>query len=52
MLVPMYMGTNMAAGNRKKHLEFTFARRKVCFLLYTFENLEKYFFLYLHCLEC
>ena len=21
MLVPMYMGTNMAAGNRKKHLD-------------------------------
>ena len=26
MLVPISMGTNMAAGNRKKHLEFTFAR--------------------------
>ena len=33
MLVPMYMGTNMAAGNSRKHLEFTFARREVCFLL-------------------
>ena len=27
MLVPISMGTNMAAGNRKKHLEFTFASR-------------------------
>ena len=26
-------GTNMAAGNRKKHLEFTFARKEVCFSL-------------------
>ena len=26
MLVPMQMGTNMAAGNQWKHLEFTSAR--------------------------
>ena len=52
MWVPISMGTNMAAGNGKKHLEFTFVRREVCFLLWTFENLDKYFSLYLHCLEC
>ena len=30
----------------KKHLEFTFARREVYFLFWTFENLEKCFSLY------
>ena len=38
--------------NRIKHLEFTFARREVCFLLSTFENVDKYFSLYLHRSEC
>ena len=52
MLVPISMGTDMAAENRKKHLEFTFAKREVCSLLWTFENLVKYLSLYLHCLEC
>ena len=36
----------------KKHLEFIFARREVYFLFWTFENLDKCFSLYLHCLEC
>ena len=51
-LCPSKGHKHMAAGNRKKHLEFTFARREVCFLLQTFENLDKCFSLYLHCLEC
>ena len=30
----------MAAGNRKKHLELTFARKEVSFLLWTLEYLN------------
>ena len=33
-------GTNMAAGNTKKHLEFTFARKEVCLPLSIFECLD------------
>ena len=28
MLVPMYMGTNMAAGNQQKHLSLSFATKE------------------------
>ena len=28
MMVPMYMGTNMAAGNQQKHLSLSFATNK------------------------
>ena len=28
MLVPMYMGTNMAAGNLQKHLSLSFATKE------------------------
>ena len=35
----------MAAGNRKKHLEFTFARREVLFSLVNFGKFRKMFLL-------
>ena len=47
MMVPMYMGTNMAAGNRKKNLEFTFARREVCFSLVNIRKFRQMFLLIL-----
>ena len=52
MLVPFWGTPTWRPEIGKKHLEFTFARREVCFLLWAFENLDKYFSLYLHCLEC
>ena len=42
----------MATGNRRKHLDFTFARKEVYFLLGTFKCLDKYFFSDINCLEC
>ena len=41
----------MATGNRRKHLDFTFARKEVYFLLGTFKCLDKYFFSDINCLE-
>ena len=32
MLVPMWIGTNMAAGNRQKHLSLSFAKKKCKFI--------------------
>ena len=33
MLVPIWMGTNMAAGNQQKHLSLSFARKGENYLL-------------------
>ena len=46
MLVPRLMGTNMAAGNQQKHLEFTLAISKPFFSLLNFHTLT--FTLLLH----
>ena len=32
MLVPLWLGTNMAAGNQWKHLELTFAKKAIALL--------------------
>ena len=38
MLVPIYMGTNMAAGNQQKHLSLSFATKRVNLSLEELKN--------------
>ena len=38
MLVPLYMGTNMAAGNQQKHLSLSFATKRVNLSLEELKN--------------
>ena len=40
MLVPRLRGTNMAAGNQQKHLEFTMAISKPFFLSAEFLHID------------
>ena len=44
MLVPIRMGTNMAAGNQQKHLSLSFASKSVNLSLKELKTLELYFF--------
>ena len=49
MLVPIRMGTNMAAGNQQKHLLLSFATRAGIYLSRNYKTLKQYFFSYKDC---
>ena len=51
MLVPIRMGTNMAAGNQQKHLSLSFAIKRELISRETQKHQNTAFSLYKNCLD-